>query len=138
MSERLDKVIINEERYKNLLGMLNSSEGDQLVALECIKRLDKQRNYVAIAFLRKDSKCSQKLWEDTCNGHLQYQYSLGIPYTRAITMANIYEALSKEPKYNKENGAAFTARYIDFLKENLIKLDFVESIEINVKIKGYE
>lgn len=134
----LTKLVIDDKYYKNLFRMLNSSEEDQIVALQCIKPLNKQRNYVAVAFLRKNSKCPQHLWVANCKTHLKYQFSLGIPEGSKITFAEIHKAMKTEPKYKDENGAFFTARYVEFLKENLVKMDFVESVEINVKIKGYE
>ena len=134
----LNNIVIDDKYYKNLVKMLNSSEADQVVALQCIKPLNKQRNYVAVAFLRKNSKCPQNLWDTNCKTHLRYQLSLGIPDGSKITFSEIHKAMKAEPKYKEENGAFFTARYVDFLKENLVKMDFVESVEINVKIKGYE
>lgn len=134
----LNKLVIDEGYYKNLVRMLNSSPEDQVVALQCIKPLNKQRNYVAVAFLRKNSKCSQSLWDANCKTHLRYQLTLGIPDGSKITFAEIHKAMAKELKFKEENSKFFTMRYIDFLKENLVKMDFVESVEINVKIKGYE
>lgn len=134
----LSSLVIDDKYYKNLVGMLNSTEADQVVALQCIKPLNKQRNYVAVAFLRKNSKCPQHMWDTNCKTHLRYQLTLGIPDGSKITFAEIHKAMKKESKYKEENGAFFAARYIEFLKENLVKMDFVESIEMNVKIKGYE
>lgn len=134
----LTSLVIDDKQYQNLVKMLNSSEEDQVTALQCIKSLNKQRNYVAVAFLRKNSKCLQSLWGTNCKTHLRYQLSLGIPDGSKVTFAEIHKAMKREPKYKDENGAFFTARYIEFLKENLVKMDFVESVEISVKIKGYE
>lgn len=134
---------IDETRYQSLYKMLNSgSEEDYLVALQCIKSLNKQRNYVAVAFLRKNTVCSHKLWEENCGPYLAYHKSLGLHVDGAhgvnITYKDIYYAMSKEPKYQEENKRFFAARYIEYLRSHLPKLDCIESIEINVKIKGYE
>ena len=134
----LDSLVIDEATYKNLFRMLNSTEDDQVVALQCIRSMNKQRNYVAVAFLRKNTKCPGRLWETNCKVHLKYQFSIGIPEGSNITFAQIHSSMQKESKYKDENSKFFTARYIDYLRDNLVKMDFVESVEINVKIKGYE
>lgn len=134
----LDSLVIDEATYKNLKKMLNSSKDDQVVALQCIRLMNKQRNYVAVAFLRKDTNCPTGLWEQNCKTHMKYHLSLGIPENNNIPFSSIWKAMQKEEKYKQENGKFFTARYVEFLKENLVKMDFVESIEMTVKIKGYE
>lgn len=137
MTENFDKLVIDEAQYRNLFGMLNSSEEDQMVALQCLKSLSKQRNHVAIAFLRKNCKCDIRLWEAICKTHMRYQLTLGIPEFK-ITFAQIHKAIQNEPQYKEENGKFFTARYVDFLRESLAKMGYIESVEINVKIKDYE
>jgi hypothetical protein len=133
-----ETTVIDEASYKNLKGMLNSTPEDVHVALSCIKALNKQRNYVAIAFLRKHSKCPNYLWLTECKSHIKYQESLGIPDDKSIKFSDIHKALENEKKYKDENKKFFIARYIEFLKDCLVEMDFVESIEITVKIKDYE
>jgi len=132
------RLVIDETYYKNLKKMLNSTPEDVQVALSCIKPLNKQRNYVAIAFLRKHSKCPNHLWLTECKSHMKYQESLGIPDDKSIKFSDIYKALSNEKTYNDENRKFFTMRYIEFLKEALVTMDFVESIDITVKLKDYD
>jgi hypothetical protein len=134
----LSALTINENIYKELLRMLESTEEDQVLALLCIKNMNKQRNLSAIAFLRKNANCVTKLWEEHCYAHIQYQKSLGIPEGVGITFEVVHNALNRESKYKDENRKFFIARYVDYLKENLIRMAFVESVEIIVKIKDYE
>ncbi len=132
------RLVIDEASYKNLKGMLNSTPEDVQVALSCIKTLNKQRNYVAIAFLRQTTRCDFFKWAEQCKTHLKYQESLGIPVGYIIKFSDIYKALDNETAYKDENKKFFTARYIEFLESILEKMDFVESIEIKVKLKDYE
>ena len=132
------RLVIDEASYKNLEKMLNSSPEDVHVALSCIKTLNKQRNYVAIAFLRQNTRCDFLKWAMHCNTHLKYQESIGIPVGYVIKTSDIYKALDNEIAYKDENKKFFTARYAEFIESTLAKMDFVESIEIKVKIKDYE
>jgi hypothetical protein len=131
-------LVIDEASYKNLKGMLNSTPEDVQVALSCIKTLNKQRNYVAIAFLRQNTRCDFSKWAEQCKTHLKYQESIGIPAGYVIKISDIYKALDNETAYKDENKKFFTARYVEFLEDTLTKMDFVESIEIKVKFKDYE
>jgi outer membrane protease len=133
-----ERLVIDEARYKNLKAMLNSTPEDVQVALSCIKTLNKQRNYVAIAFLRQNTRCDFSNWAKYCKTHLKYQESLGIPVGYVIKISDIYKALDNETAYKDENKKFFTARYAEFLESTLAKMDFVESIEIKVKLKDYE
>ena len=132
------RLVIDEAYYKNLKKMLNASPEDVQVALSCIKTLDKQRNFAAIAFLRKNTKCDILNWIQQCNTHLKYQENLGIPVGYHIKISDIYRALGNETAYKDENKKFFTARYVEFLKSTIAGMDFVESIEITVKLKDYE
>lgn len=133
------RLVIDEASYENLKKMLDSTPEDVQVALSCIKRLDIKRNYVAIAFLRKQNdRCPASLWEKECKTHLAYQKSLGIPIDKAIKISDIYKSLDTATAYKDENKKFFIARYIEFLESTLIVMDFVESIKITVKIKDYE
>lgn len=140
----LKSIVIDEEQYHNLLNMLNSNEEDQLVALTCIKGLDKERNSIAVAFLRKSGKCHINMWRKHCKSWLDYMDSLKMKNdSNVITFSTIYKALKKETKYQKENAVFFITRYTEYIKKDLLRAtlqsnDFVEDIEINIKIKGYE
>ena len=132
------RLVIDEAYYKNLKKMLNASPEDVLVALSCIKALNKQRNYVAIAFLRKHSKCPAASWEKECKTHVKYQETLGIPLDKSIKFSDIYKALKNETTCKDENTKFFIMRYVEFLKSTIVDMDFVETIDITVKLKDYD
>jgi hypothetical protein len=141
MSETLnmDATVIDEKTYQALLGMLKSTSEDQIVALLCIKDMNKERNLAAIMFLMKNSTVKSSLWEENCKGHLRYQASLiSISISNNPTFKEIYAAIDRESKYKTENQKFFTARYVEYLKQNLMHMPHVEEVEINVKIKNYE
>jgi hypothetical protein len=127
------RLVIDEASYKNLKEMLNSSPEDVQVALSCIKTEVDRKN-----FLRKNTKCDILNWIQQCNTHLKYQENLGIPVGYHIKISDIYRALGNETAYKDENKKFFTARYVEFLKSTIAGMDFVESIEIKVKLKDYE
>ena len=135
---RLKNIIIDEEYYTNLLGMLNASEEDRLIGLQCIKKLNPARNFVAIAFLRKNSKTTTDEWNKNCKTIIAFQETLGLATNGPLKFKDIYKAMKKEKEYKEENGKFFTVRYIEYLQKNLVEMDFIESVEINVKLKGYD
>ena len=134
---RLKNIIIDEEYYTNLLGMLNASEEDRNVALECIRKLDPIRNFVALCFLKKNSKDLMYQWNNTCKAITSYQKSRGIAPTLPIKFEDIYKALEEQKEYKEENEKFFIIRYADYIRQALITSRFVGNVEINIKFKEY-
>lgn len=132
---KIRRLDIDEETYHNLLAMLNSSAEDRLVAFECIKRLDPVRNFMAIAFLRKNYKASLNHWENNCKTIQAHQELHGLRLD--LSFKNLSDSLRRLKEYSEENEQFFTARYVEYLKKNLEGMPFVESVEINVIIKEY-
>jgi len=134
----IKELIIDQEKYTNLKNMLNSSQEDSIVAFECIKGLDMSRNFAAIAFLRKETKVSINRWRLSCQHHIAYQSSLGIPDKENITFAHIELAIVQLRIYQQENQEMYVYRLSDFIKESIESINVVESVEINIKFKEHE
>lgn len=131
----LKKIIIDEEMYKSLLSMLDSSEADRLVALKSINQLDKKKNLAAMLFLRRQGACGYGHWSEDASSAYKYHKSLGIPDSNIIKHMAIYNAIKSQPEFMKENLEFFAKRLEEFL-QNAIKtmtMDMVQ--EVTVKIK---
>ena len=135
---RLEEIIITEEMYTNLFKMLNADEADQVVALNCIKNLEKKANLVPILFLRKEcSNTHFSLWQEHCPKVLKYHLTLGVTAANnMIKFANILHAMKEQKRFKQENLMFFTKRFEVFVKNNLLGFDFIEDLEIKIKIKN--
>ncbi len=131
-------IIIDKNEYKSLLTMLNSGHDDITLALECIKNMDPKANILPIVLLRKNSACNFVEWTKICKKHIAYQYSLGIDKdTKNVIYTDIYHEIikKKEANVSKEHIEIFSEEIGEFLKKHLIKYDFVDDIELKIKLK---
>lgn len=134
-NRRNDPIIIDKERYKNLLSMMTSSKEDVNVALECINALDIKANLIPVLLLRKHSDTDISSWKKLCSKHIKYQKSLGVEDdAKSISYSEIYNAM-KKVKATEEHVEIFLEDLSQFFRKHAIKFDFIENLEINVKIK---
>lgn len=128
-------IVIDKDKYKSLLSMLNSSEEDANVAFECINTLDIKSNVVPILLLRKHSNTKMESWNKLCKKHIKYHKSLDIDdYTKNVTYNDIY-GVFKEVKPTKEHIDMFIEDLSEFFKRNTMKFDFVKSLDIKIELK---
>ncbi len=134
-------IVIDEDQYKNLLNMLNSTEQDAVVALNVINNLKVDKNLIQVLFLRKESACSNDYWNIHCSKHIKYHKNTSvITNPNLITYANIFKILNQftfSSKKDKEQALIFyTKRLENFLIKNLLGFeDVIDNFSINVKIK---
>jgi hypothetical protein len=137
-NRRTKSIIIDKNEYKSLLTMLTSGHEDITLALEFIKNMDPKANILPIVLLRKNSACDFSEWTKICKKHIAYQYSLGIDKdTKNVIYTDIYHEIikKKEANVSKEHIEIFSEEMGEFLRKHLIKYDFVEDIELKIKLK---
>jgi hypothetical protein len=118
--------------------MLTSGHEDITLALEFIKNMDPKANILPILLLRKNSACDFSEWTKRCKKHIAYQYSLGIDNDiKNVIYTDIYHEIikKKESNVSKEHIEIFSEEIGEFLRKHLIKYDFVEDVELKIKLK---
>lgn len=135
----IKSIIIDKEKYQSLLKMLESSEEDAEVAFQAIDNLDKDKNLIPILLLRKHTFFNNKanLWSERCKKHVSHQETLGIEkFTRSITYNSIYDIMIQNKKsIPSDHVKLFVEDLCTYFKNNMIKFDFVEDIDIQIIIK---
>jgi|LakMenEpi03Aug12_release.lakeMendotaPanAssembly.Ray.scaffolds.fasta_scaffold472572_2 hypothetical protein len=137
-NRRTKSIIIDKNEYKSLLTMLTSGHEDITLALEFIKNMDPKANILPILLLRKNSACDFSEWTKRCKKHIAYQYSLGIDNDiKNVIYTDIYHEIikKKESNVSKEHIEIFSEEIGEFLRKHLIKYDFVEDVELKIKLK---
>lgn len=130
-------IIIDRDQYHNLLSMVKSSKEDISLALECIKNMDAKANVLPILLLRKNASGNFDDWIKTCKKHIAYQYSLGIDKDRKnVTYSEIYEVTkNKDANISQNHIDIFLEEMNNFFKKHMIKFDFIDDVNINIKLK---
>jgi hypothetical protein len=134
----LKNIIIDEETYKNLYNMLASTDEDKVIALTCINNLDKKANLVPTLFLRKEiSAAGLDMWKQHCPSVVKYHGSLQVnPDNNVIKFKDILRAIKQQGEQKEASYKFFSKRFEDFVKSNLIGFDFIENVELKIKIKN--
>lgn len=133
----LKDIIIDEDTYTNLTNMLSSSEEDKIVALININNLDQKANVIPILFLRKEcTRTNLELWKQYADKTIKYQRTLGInDSNNVIRYKNILAAINKQNVKKESNMEFFCRRFEKFVKDNLLGFDFIENVELKIKVK---
>lgn len=131
-----DKVKLDPESYETLLKMLNGSDEDVVLALECLNNVQQKQSLIYTLFLRKNSKVPCKLWQNNCKKVLTYHGSLGIKSDSNIITYNTILEIIKLQDNKEENLEFFLQVFASFLKKSFVPVfDFVDDIELKIKVK---
>lgn len=131
-----EKLVIDSETYNSLTEMLQGTEEDQVVALECIKNMDQEKSLIYTLFLRKNNLKTFGLWKEHCSKVLKYHASLGVSKDSGTVSYNDIMRIMKEQSNKEENVKVFMKDFARFLKENMYTyFDFIEDVQIEVTLK---
>jgi hypothetical protein len=130
------KLVIDSETYKRLTEMLQGTEEDQVVALECIKNMDQEKSLIYTLFLRKNNLKTFGLWHEHCSKVLKYHASLGISKDSNTVSYNDIMKIMKEQGNKEENVKVFMKDFARFLKDNMsTAFHFIDDIQIEITLK---
>jgi hypothetical protein len=130
------KLVIDSETYKRLTEMLEGTEEDQVVALECIKNMDQEKSLIYTLFLRKNNLKTFGLWHEHCSKVLKYHASLGISKDSNSVSYNDIMKIMKEQSNKEENVKVFMKDFAKFLKDNMSTyFHFIDDIQIEITLK---
>jgi hypothetical protein len=132
-----EKLVIDSESYDNLSQMLDSTEEDQVVALECIKNVDQKKSLIYTLFLRKNNLKTFGLWHEHCSKVLKYHASLGISKDSNAVSYNDIMKIMKEQDNKEENVKVFMKEFARFLKDSMstTHFEFIDDIQIEITLK---
>lgn len=132
-----EKLVIDSETYDNLTEMLQSTEEDQVVALECIKNMDQKKSLIYTLLLRKNNLKTFGLWHEHCSKVLKYHASLGISKTSNVVSYNDVMRIMKEQDNKEENVKVFMKDFARFLKDSMstTHFEFIHDIQIEITLK---
>ena len=131
-----EKLVIDSESYDSLTEMLNGTEEDQVVALECIKNVDQEKSLIYTLFLRKNNLKTFGLWHVHCSKVLKYHASLGISKDSSTVSYNDILRIMKEQNNKEENVKVFTKDFAGFLKASLSNaFPFIHDVQIEITLK---
>lgn len=142
-NRRSNSIVITKDQYNNLLEMLKSGEEDKVLAMNCIKALSLKDNIIPIALLLKHSGiANHNLWIKNCPKHIKtlqskLSDSIDAPL-RGFTYEKIYKMILTDKINSKEHISIFIEDVANFFKNTMIKFDFIENVNIDIKIKDYE
>lgn len=135
MQEKLEEssssILLTEEQFRSLLGMLNSSPEDKELAFMCINRLDPELNLALILLLRKKHNDHAE-WTNRCLKHTAYHRALGIEDHEVLT-GEIYKHIHQGPKELNEK------MFLEFVVERIklgMSMMFLKDAEITIKLKN--
>lgn len=130
------KVKLDPESYETLLNMLNGSDEDVVLALECLNNVQQKESLIYTLFLRKNSKTPHHVWKSNCKKVLTYHGSLGIGSDSNVITYNTILELIKLHDNKEENLDFFLHVFASFLKKSFVPVfDFVDDIELKIKVK---
>jgi len=131
-----NKVVLDSEAYDSLTQMLNSTEEDQVLALECIKNADLEKSLIYSLFLRKNNLKTFSLWKEHCSKVLKYHESLGFSKDSNSVSYNDIMSIIKNQSSKEENVKFFLKEFAKFLKNNMSNyFGFIDDIQIEVTLK---
>jgi hypothetical protein len=132
-----EKLVIDSETYDRLTEMLQSTEEDQVVALECIKNMDQKKSLIYTLLLRKNNLKTFGLWHEHCSKVLKYHASLGISKDSNSVSYNDVMRIMKEQDNKEENVKVFMKDFAKFLKDSMSSthFNFIHDVQIEITLK---
>lgn len=132
-----ETLIIDKERYKNLLNMLNAPDAENaVVALQSLENMDFEKNRMQILMLKKNSKVLSSFWKEQAPVLYANIEALGVDPEKIITYKGLL-TLIKEQGRKQEEIQFYVDVFQDYLLEEMQALgySFLEEVEIIVKFK---
>ena len=132
-----EKLVIDSESYLSLTEMLQGTEEDQVVALECIKNMDQKKSLIYTLLLRKNNLKTFGLWHEHCSKVLKYHASLGISKDSNSVRYNDVMRIMKEQDNKEENVKVFMKDFAKFLKDSMSSthFNFIHDVQIEITLK---
>lgn len=130
IEDTASSVILSEDQFRSLLGMLKSSPEDKDLAFVCINRLDPELNLALILLLRKLYN-DHLVWTLRCPKHAAYHRSIGIKDDEVLS-TDIYKYLDRGPRETNEK------MFLEFIVERIklgMGMMFLRDAEITIKLK---
>jgi hypothetical protein len=132
-----ETLIIDKERYKNLLNMLNAPDQENaVVAIQSMENMVFEKNRIQILMLKKNSKVLSSFWKETSPVLYKNIESTGMDPEKIITYKGLLTLL-KEQGRNPKELQFYISIFQDYLLEEMHALgyNFLEEVEIIVKFK---
>ena len=132
-----ETLIIDKDRYKNLLNMLNAPDQENaIVALQSMEHMDFEKNRIQILMLKKNSKVLASFWKEQAPVLYTKIESTGMDPEKIITYKGLLTLL-KEQGRKPEELQFYVDVFQDYLLEEMHALgySFLEKVEIIVKFK---
>lgn len=130
------KVIIDKERFNNLLSMLNSTdEQNHIVAFSAIEELDFALNRMPIVMLKKKAVNTPDAWRAHAPKTLTNIEALGFDVNRIITYKGLMAKFKDfNPPLKSSEAQFFFTEFEEYLKEEMHQLGYTYIKKINVEL----
>ena len=128
----MKKISIDTEAFDNLLGMLNSTEEDAIVALTTISNIDIKSNICKLLLLRKLGECKMDLWEEYCKKLNSWITSKGLD-PKKLSYQDIFNILLKNKVSSEDLQFFFDIFGVKLLKSiRSVGYEFLDNVEIKL------
>ena len=128
----MKKISIDTEAFDNLLGMLNSTEEDAIVALTTISNIDIKSNICKLLLLRKLGECKMDLWEEYCKKLSSWITSKGLD-PKKLSYQDIFNILLKNKVSSEDLQFFFDIFGVKLLKSiRSVGYEFLDNVEIKL------
>jgi len=132
-----EQIIITDEQYQSLYGMLQSADQENaVVALHCMENCDFQKSLGKLLYLYKHSKCDDNLWRDHAPRLTQKLKALGVEIGKDITFEQAFKILA-EQKAHPDSFHFLMGKFGGAIRDEIASwgYDWIASIDIKFTLK---